>query len=65
MIAYITDNLIYNLITWVFNPFTNNIDAASVPTADISGGLDNLLLTNGDFLILTSDTGDVLLLTSA
>lgn len=38
----------------------------SVGTSDISGGLDNLLLTNGDHFLLTSDGGqDVLLLTSA
>lgn len=41
---------------------------ASVGSAvsDISGGLDNLLLTNGDNFLLTSGAGqDVLLLTSA
>lgn len=36
--------------------------SSSTPTADISGGLDNLLLESGDNLLLESDAEDVLLL---
>jgi hypothetical protein len=46
-----------------FNPFTGNFDWVT-GAADISGGLDNLLMTDGEsFLLLTSADDDVLLLT--
>jgi len=55
---------IYNFMAIIFNPFTGNFDFTSTAASDISGGLDNLLLTNGDHLLLTSHaTDDVLLLT--
>lgn len=49
-----------------FNPFTANFDYYQVSTGsgDISDGESNLLLTQGDFLLLTSSTSDVLLLTA-
>lgn len=48
-----------------FNPFTGSFDwVGGGSAADISGGLDNLLLTDGtSMLLLTSADDDVLLLT--
>lgn len=47
-----------------FNPFTGTLDwvSAAAASADISGGLDNLLLEDGSMLLLESGTEDVLLL---
>lgn len=68
MIAYVSaNNWLMSLFAWTldFNTGAIGFSSATSATTDISGGLDNLLLTNGDNLLLTSSAQDVLLLTSA
>lgn len=46
-----------------FNPFTGTLDwVSAAAAADISGGLDNLLLETGDMFLLETSTEDVILL---